>query len=62
MAKQLGLSEVRAGLHPEDKVAAIREFTQQGRKVANNNRHPVGTREWPAMLRLVERVAPDYKQ
>ena len=34
VAKQLGLSEVRAGLHPEDKVAAIREFTQQGRKVA----------------------------
>ena len=34
VAKQLGLSEVRAGLHPEDKVAAIRELTQQGRKVA----------------------------
>ncbi len=34
VAKQLGLSEVRAGLHPEDKVAAIREFTQEGRKVA----------------------------
>ncbi|MEZ5387362.1 MAG: heavy metal translocating P-type ATPase [Prosthecobacter sp.] len=34
VARQLGLSEVRAGLHPEDKVAAIREFTQQGRKVA----------------------------
>ena len=34
VAKQLGLSEVRAGLHPEDKVAAIREFTEQGRKVA----------------------------
>ena len=28
VAKQLGLSEVRAGLHPEDKVAAIRELTQ----------------------------------
>jgi Cd2+/Zn2+-exporting ATPase len=34
VAKQLGLSEVRAGLHPEDKVAAIRELTQEGRKVA----------------------------
>jgi Cd2+/Zn2+-exporting ATPase len=34
VAKQLGLSEVRAGLHPEDKVAAIHELTQQGRKVA----------------------------
>lgn len=34
IARQLGLSEVRAGLHPEDKVAAIREFTQQGCKVA----------------------------
>jgi len=34
VAKQLGLSEVRAGLHPEDKVAVIRELTQQGRKVA----------------------------
>lgn len=34
VAKQLGLSEVRAGLHPEDKVAAIHELTQQGNKVA----------------------------
>jgi len=34
VARQLGLSEVRAGLHPEDKVAAIREFTQSGHKVA----------------------------
>ena len=34
VAKQLGLSEVRAGLHPEDKVAAIHELTQQGHKVA----------------------------
>jgi Cd2+/Zn2+-exporting ATPase len=34
VAKQLGLSEVRAGLHPEDKVTVIRELTQQGRKVA----------------------------
>lgn len=34
VAKQLGLSEVRAGLHPEDKVAVIHELTQQGRKVA----------------------------
>jgi Cd2+/Zn2+-exporting ATPase len=34
VAKQLGLGEVRAGLHPEDKVAAIRELTQQGHRVA----------------------------
>lgn len=34
VARQLGLAEVRAGLHPEDKVAAIRELTAQGRKVA----------------------------
>jgi len=34
VAKQLGLSEVRAGLHPEDKVAVIRELTQEGRRVA----------------------------
>lgn len=34
VAQQLGLSEVRAGLHPEDKVAAIRELTQAGKKVA----------------------------
>lgn len=34
VARQLGLAEVRAGLHPEEKVAAIRELTQQGHKVA----------------------------
>lgn len=34
VAKELGVTEVRAGLHPEDKVAAIREFTTQGHKVA----------------------------
>lgn len=34
VAKELGVTEVRAGLHPEDKVAAIREFTAQGHKVA----------------------------
>jgi Cd2+/Zn2+-exporting ATPase len=34
VAKELGVAEVRAGLHPEDKVAAIREFTAQGHKVA----------------------------
>ncbi|MFO1483696.1 MAG: heavy metal translocating P-type ATPase [Verrucomicrobiaceae bacterium] len=34
VAKQLGIAEVRAGLHPEDKVGVIRDLTQQGRKVA----------------------------
>ncbi|MDB6140464.1 MAG: heavy metal translocating P-type ATPase, partial [Verrucomicrobiaceae bacterium] len=34
VARELGISEVRAGLHPEDKVAAIQEFTAQGHKVA----------------------------
>ncbi|WP_404421656.1 heavy metal translocating P-type ATPase [Nibricoccus sp. IMCC34717] len=34
VAKHLGLSEVRAGLSPEGKVAAIREFREQGRVVA----------------------------
>ncbi|MEI6466149.1 MAG: cation-translocating P-type ATPase [Verrucomicrobiota bacterium] len=34
VAQELGLDEVRAGLSPEDKVAAIQEFRQQGRKVA----------------------------
>lgn len=34
IAGQLGLAEVRAGLHPEDKVAAIRELTKEGKKVA----------------------------
>lgn len=33
IAEKLGLSEVRAGLHPEDKVAIIHELTTQGRKV-----------------------------
>ena len=31
---KLGIAEVRAGLHPEDKVAAIRELTEAGHKVA----------------------------
>jgi Zn2+/Cd2+-exporting ATPase len=34
VAKHLGLSEVRAGLSPEDKVTAIQEFRKQGRVVA----------------------------
>ncbi|HLP08084.1 MAG TPA: cation-translocating P-type ATPase [Opitutaceae bacterium] len=34
VAKELGLDEVRAGLTPEAKVAAIQEFRTQGRKVA----------------------------
>lgn len=34
VAQELGVTDVRAGLHPEDKVTAIREFTQSGRKVA----------------------------
>ncbi len=34
VAKELGITEVRAGLHPEDKVAAITELTAQGHKVA----------------------------
>ncbi|HLP03324.1 MAG TPA: cation-translocating P-type ATPase [Opitutaceae bacterium] len=34
VAKDLGLDEVRAGLTPEAKVAAIQEFRAQGRKVA----------------------------
>lgn len=34
VAQELGIAEVRAGLHPEDKVAAIQEFTRQGHKVA----------------------------
>ncbi|WP_374448521.1 class II aldolase/adducin family protein [Stella sp.] len=41
--------------------AVVEKTIEQGRKIANNNRHPVGSREWPAMLRLVERIAPDYK-
>ena len=34
VAKELGIDEIRAGLHPEDKVAAIKELTTQGHKVA----------------------------
>lgn len=34
VAKELGVAEVRAGLHPQDKVAAIKEFTEEGHKVA----------------------------
>ncbi len=34
VGEKLGISEVRAGLHPEDKVAAIRELTLAGHKVA----------------------------
>ncbi len=34
IAQELGLSEVRAGLHPEDKVAVVQELTAKGRKVA----------------------------
>ena len=34
VAREIGLGEVRAGLKPEDKVAAIREFEQLGHKVA----------------------------
>ncbi len=34
VGRQLGIAEVRAGLKPEDKVAAIHELTQAGRLVA----------------------------
>ncbi len=34
VAQELGVTDVRAGLHPEDKVAAIQEMTQQGHNVA----------------------------
>ncbi len=34
VATELGVAEVRAGLHPEDKVAAIEELTKAGHKVA----------------------------
>jgi Cd2+/Zn2+-exporting ATPase len=34
VGKDLGLSEVRAGLKPEDKVQAIKTLTEEGRKVA----------------------------
>lgn len=42
--------------------AVVERTTEQGRMVATgNNRAPVGAREWPAMLRLVERLDPTYK-
>ncbi|BBK32613.1 ribulose-5-phosphate 4-epimerase/fuculose-1-phosphate aldolase [Stella humosa] len=41
--------------------AVVEKTIEQGRKVATSNRHPVGSREWPAMLRLVERIDPSYK-
>ncbi len=34
VAEQLGVATVRAGLHPEDKVRIIQEFTARGRKAA----------------------------
>ncbi len=34
VAKELGVDEVRAGLSPEDKVAAIQEFREQGYHIA----------------------------
>lgn len=34
VGEKLGIAEVRAGLHPEDKVAVIRELTLAGHKVA----------------------------
>jgi len=34
VAQELGVTDVRAGLHPEDKVAAIQEMTEQDHKVA----------------------------
>jgi Zn2+/Cd2+-exporting ATPase len=34
VAQELGVTDVRAGLHPEDKVTAIQELAKQGRKVA----------------------------
>lgn len=34
IAEELGLQDYRAGLHPEDKVAAIREWRAQGERVA----------------------------
>jgi Cd2+/Zn2+-exporting ATPase len=34
VGKELGLAEVRAGLTPEAKVAALREFTRRGQRVA----------------------------
>lgn len=34
VAQKIGIDEVRAGLHPEDKVEAIHALTEQGKKVA----------------------------
>ena len=34
VAQKIGIDEVRAGLHPEDKVEVIRSLTEAGRKVA----------------------------
>jgi Cd2+/Zn2+-exporting ATPase len=34
VGRELGLAEVRAGLKPEDKVAALREFKKKGKQVA----------------------------
>jgi Cd2+/Zn2+-exporting ATPase len=34
VGNQIGIDEVRSGLRPEDKVAAIREYTESGYKVA----------------------------
>ncbi len=34
VARDLGVSDVRAGLHPEDKVSVIQELTRQGHRVA----------------------------
>lgn len=34
VAKRLGVAEVRAGLHPEEKVSAIQELTASGHRVA----------------------------
>ncbi len=42
--------------------AVVERTAEQGRMVATgNNRAPVGAREWPAMLRLVDRIDPTYK-
>ena len=34
VAQELGVADVRAGLHPEEKVQVVRDLTQQGHKVA----------------------------
>jgi Cd2+/Zn2+-exporting ATPase len=38
VANELGLDEVRAGLSPEDKVAAIQSLRAAGRKVGDGGR------------------------